>query len=309
MNIRYKLAPSMLSDLLEFYQTSTALAHQLEISRMSLLNWRERPESIREENLLRIEVEWHQSIWMIRYNANELEQKESSALPTNFSNEIALQSAVVDSLSFGSLEVETGTSERDFRKATQALEIPKNIDAAQYLAIQNIYSATRRILRQCSADELPLITASHVRELHYAIMQGIRADAGEYSTMQRLLPQTDLQLTEPEDIPEEVEYWVTKYQDCSTLEEITAAHAHFELIHPFGDGNGRVGRAIVWEQCLNIGVLPPEIDQYNKAFYYVTLEHAQRSGDTAPLLYMFQMAQSRLLDRLTNKKKPSDRWR
>jgi len=136
----------MLSDLLEFYQTSTALAHQLEISRMSLLNWRERPESIREENLLRIEVEWHQSIWMIRYNANELEQKESSALPTNFSNEIALQSAVVDSLSFGSLEVETGTSERDFRKATQALEIPKNIDAAQYLAIQNIYSATRRIL-------------------------------------------------------------------------------------------------------------------------------------------------------------------
>ncbi|MBT4607785.1 MAG: hypothetical protein HOC52_12635, partial [Thiotrichales bacterium] len=68
-------------------------------------------------------------------------------------------------------------------------------------------------------------------------------------------------------------------------------------------------RAIVWEQCLNIGVLPPEIDQHNKAFYYVTLEHAQRSGDTAPLLYMFQMAQSRLLDRLTNKKKPSDRWR
>ncbi|MBT3490215.1 MAG: hypothetical protein HON68_01215, partial [Gammaproteobacteria bacterium] len=40
-------------------------------------------------------------------------------------------------------------------------------------------------------------------------------------------------------MPEEVEYWVTKYQDCSTLEEITAAHAHFELIHPFGDGNGR----------------------------------------------------------------------
>ena len=299
----------MLDDLLEFHQTSTALAHQLEISRMSLLNWRERPESIREENLLRLEIEWHQSIWMDRYDANALEQKESLALPANFSDEIALQSTVVDSLSFGSLEVETGTSERDFRKATQALEIPKNIDAAQYLAIQNIFSATRRILRQYSANELPLITASHIRELHYAIMQGIRTDAGEYSTMQRLLPQTDLQLTEPEDIPEEIEYWVTKYQGYSTLDEIAASHAHFELIHPFGDGNGRVGRALIWEQCLSIGLLPPEIDQHNKAFYYVTLEHAQRSGDTAPLLYMFQMAQSRLLDRLTNKQKPSVRWR
>ena len=298
----------MLDDLLEFHKTSTALAHQLEISRMSLLNWRERPESIREENLLRLEVEWHQSIWMSRYRADELEQTESLALPTNFSNEITLQSAVVDSLSFGSLEVETGTSERDFRQATQELEIPKNIGAAQYLAIQNIYSATRRILRQYSANELPSITVNHIQELHYTIMQGIRADAGEYSTTQRLLPQTDLQLTEPEDISEEVRYWITKYQNCSTLEEIAAAHAHFELIHPFGDGNGRVGRAIVWEQCLSLGLLPPEIDQHNKAFYYVTLEHAQRSGDTAPLLYMFQMAQSRLLERLFKKKRPNARW-
>ncbi len=308
MHQRQQQIPILLDDLLEYYGTSTKLAHQLEISRMSLLNWRERPESIREKNLLRLEIEWHKTIWMKRYREGEFSPQQDLKLPKNFSKEIALQHAAADHLSFGSLEVETGTSEQDFRKATQSLEIPRNIDAAQYLAIQNIYSATRRIVRQYSANEIPKSTPAHIRELHYTIMQGIRVDAGEYSKRQRLLPQTDLQLTDPEDITEEIEYWTKKYNTLSTLAEIAAAHAHFELIHPFGDGNGRVGRALIWEQCLSCNILPPEIDQQNKAFYYVTLEHAQRSGDTAPLHYMFQLAQVRLLNTLNPKSKPASRW-
>lgn len=308
MHSRHKQVHSILDDLLEYHETSTALAHQLDISRMSLLNWRERPESIREENLLRLEMEWHSSIWLRRYHNGEIKKKNDQKLPKQFHKELELQTTIIDNLSFGSLEVETGTSERDFRKATQGIEIPKNIDAAQYLAIQNIYSVTRRILRQYSSNELPIITSAHIRELHYTIMQGIRTDAGEYSTMQRILPQTDLQLTKPEDIAEEVDYWVSKYEFSSSLSKLAAAHAHFELIHPFGDGNGRVGRALIWEQCLSLGLMPPEIDQHNKAFYYVTLEHAQRTGDTAPLHYMFQLAQERLLNTLTKKSKPSARW-
>ena len=308
MQDRRKQIPALLDDLLEHHGTSTRLAHQLEISRMSLLNWRERPESVRKENLLRLEIEWHKSIWMNRYRNDKFAPGKDLLLPEKFDREIALQSTAADHLSFGSLEIETGTNEHDFRKATQSLEIPRNIDAAQYLAIQNIYSATRRILRQYSANEIPAMTAEHIKELHYTIMQGIRVDAGEYSTMQRLLPQTDLQLTDPQDITEEVEYWVEKYGKLSSLEEVAAAHAHFELIHPFGDGNGRVGRAIVWEQCLLIRALPPEIDQLNKAFYYVTLEHAQRTGDITPLHYMFQLAQGRLHNTLTRKGKPSSRW-
>ena len=308
MHSRNRRVPSILDDLLKHYGTSTALAHQLEISRMSLLNWRERPDSIRDENLLRLEMEWHQAIWMSRYQEGEIEKGRDQRLPENFDKETALQSTIVDSLSFGSLEVETGTSERNFRKATQELEIPKNIDAAQYLAIQNIYSVTRRILRQYSSKEIPSLTSAHIRELHYTIMQGIRTDAGEYSSMQRILPQTDLQLTAPEDISDEIKYWISKYASSPSLADIAASHAHFELIHPFGDGNGRVGRALIWEQCLSIGLMPPEIDQHNKALYYVTLEHAQRTGDTHPLHYMFQLAQERLLRTITQKTKPDSRW-
>ena len=308
MHRRQKQLPSLLKALLNYHGTSSALAHQLEISRMSLLNWRERPESIREENLLKVEMECHQSIWMMHYQEGELKPQKALQLPKQFHKEIALQSTAVDNLSFGSLEIETGTSEKAFRKATQGLELPKNIDAAQYLAIQNIHAITRRILRQYSSSNLPTITSTHIKELHYNIMQGIRTDAGEYSTMQRILPQTDLQLTDPEDIADEIKYWVKKYQSPSSLMEIAASHAHFELIHPFGDGNGRVGRALIWEQCLSLELVPPEIDQHNKAFYHVTLEHAQRTGDTAPLLYMFQLAQERLLGSLTKKTRPSSRW-
>ncbi|TXK92776.1 hypothetical protein BMR07_02700 [Methylococcaceae bacterium CS1] len=48
---------------------------------------------------------------------------------------------------------------------------------------------------------------------------------------------------------------------------IPKAHAYFIAIHPFGDGNGRVGRALVMVQCLNARLMPPTFDGKNRAMY------------------------------------------
>jgi len=52
------------------------------------------------------------------------------------------------------------------------------------------------------------------------------------------------------------------------LEDIVAFHASFERIHPFQDGNGRVGRLIAFKECLHHGIVPFIIEDAKKNFYY-----------------------------------------
>ena len=53
-----------------------------------------------------------------------------------------------------------------------------------------------------------------------------------------------------------------------TIEDIIAFHAAFEQIHPFQDGNGRVGRLIALKECLRFNIVPFLIEDNKKAFYY-----------------------------------------
>ena len=53
-----------------------------------------------------------------------------------------------------------------------------------------------------------------------------------------------------------------------SLEDILDFHQQFEAIHPFQDGNGRVGRLIMFKECLSHGIVPFIITEDLKMFYY-----------------------------------------
>lgn len=57
-------------------------------------------------------------------------------------------------------------------------------------------------------------------------------------------------------------------QSSKTFQELVAFHAAFEAIHPFQDGNGRVGRLILFQECLRNNIVPFIIDEELKMFYY-----------------------------------------
>ena len=61
-----------------------------------------------------------------------------------------------------------------------------------------------------------------------------------------------------------------------TLEEILDFHVKFERIHPFQDGNGRVGRLIMFRECLRYNIVPFIIEDRLKLFYYRGLEQWDR---------------------------------
>lgn len=75
--------------------------------------------------------------------------------------------------------------------------------------------------------------------------------------------------TAPEKVEEEIENLLREYNSRHnvTLEDIIDFHYRFERIHPFGDGNGRVGRIIMFKECLRNNIMPFIVLDENKSYY------------------------------------------
>ena len=88
----------------------------------------------------------------------------------------------------------------------------------------------------------------------------------------KALPNTvaDRETTPPEEVKEAMRSLLTDYnkKQRHSFEEIVEFHAKFEEIHPFQDGNGRVGRLIALKECLHNDIVPFLILDEKKMFYY-----------------------------------------
>lgn len=74
----------------------------------------------------------------------------------------------------------------------------------------------------------------------------------------------------PEEVNDKMKRLLSEYNSkkVKTLEDILEFHVRFERIHPFQDGNGRVGRLIMFKECLKYNIVPFIIDDDLKIFYY-----------------------------------------
>lgn len=75
--------------------------------------------------------------------------------------------------------------------------------------------------------------------------------------------------TAPEKVEEEIESLLSEYNSKTNinLEDIIDFHYKFEKIHPFGDGNGRVGRIIMFKECLRNNIMPFIVLDDDKPYY------------------------------------------
>ena len=119
-----------------------------------------------------------------------------------------------------------------------------------------------------------MLSESHIKELHFLLKTGTsdsRRDwfrVGDYKKLPNEVGGIDT--TAPEEVSREMKELLAGYnkKGAVTLEDIIAFHVCFERIHPFQDGNGRVGRLVVFKECLKHNIVPFIIDEEHKLFYY-----------------------------------------
>ena len=113
-----------------------------------------------------------------------------------------------------------------------------------------------------------------IKELHRILKAGTTDSAKDWFAVggYKRLPNevAGRKTTQPEDVDREVSALLKKYDPRKkhSFSDILGFHVAFERIHPFQDGNGRVGRLVMFKECLASRVVPFVIADDMKVFYY-----------------------------------------
>jgi len=121
--------------------------------------------------------------------------------------------------------------------------------------------------------EQPL-TEQLIKELHYILKHDTRGAAlswfavGDYKKQPNMVG--GRQTAAPKEVPGRMRELLQEYESIPTvtIRDIISFHAAFERIHPFQDGNGRVGRLIALKECLRHNIVPFIIEDHKKMYYY-----------------------------------------
>ncbi len=122
------------------------------------------------------------------------------------------------------------------------------------------------------------LTESFIKELHFLLKSGTSDsgkdwfNVGEYKKLPNEVGGNETCL--PKEVAVKMKELLSEYYKIKkkSLEDIIDFHYQFEIIHPFQDGNGRVGRLIMFKECLANNIVPFIIDEDLKLFYYRGLQ-------------------------------------
>lgn len=118
------------------------------------------------------------------------------------------------------------------------------------------------------------LTEDIIKELHRILKQSTKDSTlswfavGDYKKRANVVGGRET--AKPKDVPARMKALLSDYEslDAVSIENVIEFHYNFERIHPFQDGNGRVGRLIALKECLRHSIVPFIIEDSKKMFYY-----------------------------------------
>ena len=118
------------------------------------------------------------------------------------------------------------------------------------------------------------LSESFIKQLHYILKTGTTDSQkswfkiGDYKMLENMVG--GIETTKPENVAKEIKTLLEEYNAKPeiTFDDILDFHVRFESIHPFQDGNGRVGRLIMFKECIKHNIVPFIITEELKMFYY-----------------------------------------
>ena len=205
-------------------------------------------ERLREEKKHRIDGGiYHKLQIELTYNSNHMEGSRLTRDQTRY---------IFETRTIGVEDPKTALYVDDiFETVNHFSMVDKVIDSANYELSEAFIKELHRILKTGTSDS---------RLPYFAV--------GDYKRRQNTVG--EIETTAPQMVAKEMKKLLGEYnkKDLHSLEEIVELHVRFERIHPFQDGNGRVGRMIAFKECLKNNIVPFIIRDDKKFFYYRVLK-------------------------------------
>ena len=129
-----------------------------------------------------------------------------------------------------------------------------------------------------------------LKEWHASLMYRTRLYdlglAGVFKKYANKILGANFETANPWEVEDKLNVLINRFNNLkeATLEEIAKFHLVFERIHPFQDGNGRIGRIIAFKECLKNNIVPFVIMDKDKLFYYRGLKEYQNKTEKGYLI-------------------------
>jgi len=199
--------------------------------------------------------------------------EESGVLPPNYAEDVLVRFAQ----NSAAIEGNTLTLSDTVTLLLDQLTPAAGVSLREVYEVANHRGTLVRILKAIGDDE-PL-TGSLVRDFHSLLMDHLAFDRGQFKTSSNTVLGASRDPAPPSRVPSLMMQWAdqTEWQtghlnDEALLEAIAGSHISFERIHPFSDGNGRTGRAIIAYQTIRRYGFPAIISVADKSEYIRLLE-------------------------------------
>ena len=184
------------------------------------------------------------------------------------------------SLTYNTNSIEGSTLTKDetadilFQNAT----LP-NKDLIEHLEAKNHQTALQYLFSEINSKYK--INEEFILKLHGILMNGIRKDAGQYRKHGVLIVGTNVPTANYLKVPVLMKKLIKDIngRNKDIIYAVAEIHSRFEKIHPFSDGNGRIGRLLMNAMLLKKNISPAVIKQKNKRFYYKYLNKSQQGED------------------------------
>ena len=273
--------------------TQTKLAQILEVSFPAFNSWWTGKSSPRAKKLeaiedLFLEVTGQKIISNDRLNAKKQIILEKSSTHKNIISEILdnpdIRDEFILKLTYHSNSIEGSTlSEPDTKVVLfDNIALP-NKSLTEQLEAKNHQTALNYLFEHIQKNSK--IDEAFLLKLHGMLMNGVHPDAGAYRLHGVHITGVNLPTANYVRIPSLIPGLITKISNkTEDVIAVTASiHSSFEQIHPFSDGNGRVGRLLMNAMLLKANLAPAIIRQQQKQLYYTYLYKAQTAGDHSQL--------------------------
>ena len=146
------------------------------------------------------------------------------------------------------------------------------------------------------------LTEKMIKDFHKILKEGTSDSIKEWFIVgdYKKLPNEvgSLKTTEPKNVERDMKKLLEWYNSINqiTIKDIIEFHAKFEKIHPFQDGNGRIGRIIAFKECLKNNIVPFIILDNEKLFYYRGLNEYQSNKEKGYLIDTCLNAQDQYIE-------------